>query len=214
VTDLTDSTGVTAKSYAYDAYGNIVDQTGTVDQPYTYTGREFDAETGLYYYRARYYDPTIGRFLQKDPIGYPGDIKFYRYVRNNPIRFRDPYGLFDMTGLGGVVNFWGEFFGAGTDFISNYADMRQSNWKGADKYFHCKANCEAVKRGPAGEELACILSDLREWWGQYVKGDPKSDSEADQVANRYGRTEGATTPRVPCSKICDPFRPPGFPAQY
>jgi len=72
VTDLTDSAGATAKSYSYDAYGNIVDQTGTLEQPYTYTGREFDSETGLYYYRARYYDPRIGRFIQKDPIGMRG----------------------------------------------------------------------------------------------------------------------------------------------
>jgi len=93
VTDLTDSTGATAKSYAYDAYGNIVDQTGTIEQPYTYTGREFDAESGLYYYRARYYDPATGRFLQKDPIGLRGGINLYRYVGGNPIRFRDPYGL-------------------------------------------------------------------------------------------------------------------------
>ena len=50
VTDLTDSSGATAKSYSYDAYGTLVEQTGTLDQPYTYTGREFDSETELYYY--------------------------------------------------------------------------------------------------------------------------------------------------------------------
>ena len=67
VTDLTDSTGAPAKSYSYDAYGTIMDQTGTVEQPYTYTGREFDSETELYYYRVRYYDSSTGRFLQQDP---------------------------------------------------------------------------------------------------------------------------------------------------
>jgi RHS repeat-associated protein len=94
VTDLTDSAGATAKSYAYDAYGTIVDQTGTVEQPYTYTGREFDAETGLYYYRARYYDPANGRFLQKDPLGFMGkDVNLYRYVHSNPANQTDPAGL-------------------------------------------------------------------------------------------------------------------------
>jgi RHS repeat-associated protein len=94
VTDLTDSAGATAKSYAYDAYGNLVDQTGTVDQPYTYTGREFDAETGLYHYRARYYDSQIGRFLQKDPMGFVGpEMNAYSYVTNNPTNFADPMGL-------------------------------------------------------------------------------------------------------------------------
>jgi RHS repeat-associated protein len=94
VTDLTDSAGATAKSYAYDAYGNILESPGTLEQPYTYTGREFDAESGLYYYRARYYDPTSGRFLQKDPIGLvSGDPNLYRYVFNRPLTLRDPSGF-------------------------------------------------------------------------------------------------------------------------
>jgi RHS repeat-associated protein len=94
VTDLTDSAGGTAKSYSYDAYGNLVDQTGTVEQPYTYTGRELDAETGLYYYRKRYYDATTGRFLQKDPIGFTsGDVNLYKYTKGNPANGTDPFGL-------------------------------------------------------------------------------------------------------------------------
>jgi len=68
VTELTDSTGTTVKAYAYDAWGNLIEQTGTVANPYTYTGREVDAESGLYHYRARYYDPTIGRFITEDPL--------------------------------------------------------------------------------------------------------------------------------------------------
>jgi RHS repeat-associated protein len=94
VTDLTDSAGATAKSYGYDAYGNILESPGTVDQPYTYTGRELDAESGLLYYRARYYDPTTGRFLQEDPIGFDGgDLNLYAYVGNNVANNRDPKGL-------------------------------------------------------------------------------------------------------------------------
>ena len=93
VTDLTDSVGATAKSYAYDAYGNILDSPGAVDQPYTYTGRELDQETGLYYYRARYYDAGTGRFLQKDPIGIQGGINLYRYANNSPLTVRDSTGL-------------------------------------------------------------------------------------------------------------------------
>ncbi|MBK8276652.1 MAG: RHS repeat-associated core domain-containing protein, partial [Nitrospira sp.] len=69
---------------------------GTVEQPYTYTGREFDSESGLYYYRARYYDPASGRFLQEDPMGVVGgDINLLRYVRNNPVNLLDPFGLVD-----------------------------------------------------------------------------------------------------------------------
>ena len=94
VTELTDSTGVVARAYAYDAYGGIADEVGTLANPYAYTGREFDAESGLYFYRARYYDAQAGRFLTEDPIGFAaGDVNLYRYVGNNPLNFIDPSGL-------------------------------------------------------------------------------------------------------------------------
>ena len=71
--------------------------TWPVPTPYgikAYTAREWDPETGLYYYRARYYDPKIGRFISEDPIGLQGgDVNFYAYVDNNPVRFLDPLGL-------------------------------------------------------------------------------------------------------------------------
>ena len=93
-TDLTDSTGATAKSYSDDAYGTIVDQTGTVEQAYMYTGRELDQETGLYYYRARYYDAMTGRFLQKDLPKFSGfDGNLYAYVVDNPAVRVDPFGF-------------------------------------------------------------------------------------------------------------------------
>jgi len=92
VTDLTDSTGATAKSYSYDAWGNQVETTGTIESPYTYTGREFDSDTGLYYYRARYYDARIGRFLGEDPLGLKDGANLYLYVGANPLKWRDPSG--------------------------------------------------------------------------------------------------------------------------
>ena len=95
VTELTDINGAVAKAYAYDAYGNILESPGTVEQPYTYTGREFDIETGLYYYRARYYDAGMGRFLQKDPLGLrSGEFTLYSYVLGNPTNLLDPLGLY------------------------------------------------------------------------------------------------------------------------
>ena len=75
----------------FDAWGNQIQASGTIPQ-YGYTGREPD-ETGLIFYRARYYDPQIGRFISRDPVGFGGGINQYAYVGNNPTNFTDPSGL-------------------------------------------------------------------------------------------------------------------------
>jgi RHS repeat-associated protein len=99
---MTDDTGDIAQTYVYDAFGRIVQKTGSIKNPYTYTGREWDEEAGLYYYRARYYDANTGRFIQEDPISFAGgDMNLYVYVGNNPVNFSDHFGLMstqDFTG--------------------------------------------------------------------------------------------------------------------
>ncbi len=100
VTELTDSSGAVTRTIVYDSYGQIAQDTGGVDQPFAYTGRELDAESGLYFYRARYYDSAAGRFLSEDPIGFgAGDGNLYRYVLNNPVNLLDPDGLFHEEAL-------------------------------------------------------------------------------------------------------------------
>jgi len=64
-----------------------------VDNRFMFTGREYDSETGLYYYRARYYSLKLGRFLQTDPIRYRGGLNLYTYCGNNPLHWVDPLGL-------------------------------------------------------------------------------------------------------------------------
>jgi RHS repeat-associated protein len=94
ITSLTDGVGQLAASYVYDSFGKLTASTGTITNPFQYTGREFDSETGLYYYRTRYYDPGVGRFLTEDPAGFlSGSIDFYAYVENSPVSFNDPNGL-------------------------------------------------------------------------------------------------------------------------
>lgn len=97
VTALTSATGVVTQ-YNYDAYGQT-QTTDTIGNPFRYTGREQDAED-LYYYRARYYDPTVQRFISEDPIAFSAsDVNFYRYVFNNPLNLNDPSGLIVETAI-------------------------------------------------------------------------------------------------------------------
>jgi hypothetical protein len=103
---------------------------------------------------------------------------------------------------------------ATSHFIDNYQNMRDANTIGADKYFHCKANCEASQIGGVGEGIAETISNGREWVDMNIKGDPPEASQADQQANHYGRDGGKNTPSKPCGEVCQPFRPNGLDPQY
>jgi RHS repeat-associated protein len=92
-TSLTSESGSLAQTYTFDSFGKLTASTGSVTNPFRYTGREFDSETGLYYDRARYYDPTSGHFISEDPVGFHAGIDFYNYVGNDPAQWIDPYGL-------------------------------------------------------------------------------------------------------------------------
>ena len=92
VVALTNSSGNTVEVYDYSVYGQVGASDASHPNRFMFTGREFDKETGLYYYRARYYKPEIGRFLQVDPMGYEAGMNLYRYCRNNPWNMSDPLG--------------------------------------------------------------------------------------------------------------------------
>ena len=98
---ITDSNGAVVERYQYNAYGetsifaaNGLDPltTSQIGNSYGFTGRRLDSETGFYYYRARYYAPQRGRFIQRDPLGYQDGMGVYAYVGNNPVNFIDPMG--------------------------------------------------------------------------------------------------------------------------
>jgi RHS repeat-associated protein len=100
VTSLTNSAGAAAQTYTYDSFGNIVATTGSLTNSFRYTGREFDTETSLYYYRARYMDPSAAHFLSEDPIGLGGNsLNFYEYAYNSPANWIDPSGM-QQLGIG------------------------------------------------------------------------------------------------------------------
>jgi RHS repeat-associated protein len=99
VDTLTDADGNVVESRTYDSFGNLLSSTANSQLPtpnfrYGYTGRELDLESGLDYYRARYYDSAVGRFISVDPMGFgAGDTNLYRYVGNNSTNNTDPSGM-------------------------------------------------------------------------------------------------------------------------
>jgi len=91
---ITDSTAQIVNSYCYSPYG-LVGAQETIPNSFTYVGRfgVMADGNGLYFMRARYYDPEVGRFINKDPIGYAGGMNLYGYVGGNPVNWTDPWGL-------------------------------------------------------------------------------------------------------------------------
>jgi len=89
---LTDDQANPTTTYSYSPFGETAAQGESTTNPVQYTGREND-QTGMYYYRARYYVPRLGRFVASDPIGLEGGLNTYAYVLNNPLRWKDPRGL-------------------------------------------------------------------------------------------------------------------------
>jgi RHS repeat-associated protein len=99
VTSLTASNGTVTQSYTYDSFGNLTNSSGSLTNYFGYTARDFDTETGLFYYRTRYYDSSSGRFLSEDSLRFAGGMDFYAYVRNEPSLFRDPFGMCPSNGI-------------------------------------------------------------------------------------------------------------------
>jgi RHS repeat-associated protein len=91
VSSLSTAAGSLTNTYSYDSFGNATASTGSISNPFRYTGREFDSEAGIYQYRARYYDPSVGRFMSEDPVWY-GTFNLYNYVGGNPVNYTDPSG--------------------------------------------------------------------------------------------------------------------------
>jgi RHS repeat-associated protein len=108
---VTNDKGKVVERYEYTVYGEVT-ITGpagkgkrnhsTIGNRFMFTGREYDSETGLHYYRARYYSPEMGRFLQRDPIGYSDGMNLYEYVHSNPLKYYDPFGAATKQPMGKV----------------------------------------------------------------------------------------------------------------
>ena len=130
------SSGATAVTYTYDAWGRLIGKDGTSSDyasiyeynPLTYRGYIYDSETGFYYLQSRYYDPTIGRFLNADEAQYVNGASLFSFCQNNPINNNDNYGYFGTpiqwicAAIGSVA---GWFFG---DYVARSIGLFDGKW--------------------------------------------------------------------------------------
>jgi RHS repeat-associated protein len=209
ITKMTDSAGAVVHTRQYDAWGNL--EQGADLPGYAFTGREWDPETGLYYYRARYYDSKVGRFISEDPIGFLGGNNFYGYVTNNPINIIDPRGLMGpggwiaagvaaVVGIGELIcvkrvqrelTLWGNPFKSS---VGGFPQMSPSD--PSDRLAHCVAECLITQRCLGGRVSAAFAG-----WMQ----DPPWASDRDlddRRAGGQGRRLGSMCPKQNCYDAC------------
>jgi len=149
VRQLTNSVGQVTDSYEYDAFGNSFTKQGTTPNNYLYRGEQYDSDLGLYYLRARYYNPATGRFLSRDPLDgkakVPATLHKYLYAGG------DPFNKIDPTGKGMVEDAFQRTEGVIIDVFSNEILGEE-----IDKILLCQAFDLLMEAGPPDVEFP--------WW--------------------------------------------------
>ncbi|MCC6598473.1 MAG: peptidoglycan-binding protein [Alphaproteobacteria bacterium] len=158
-----------------------------------------DTETGLSPYGDRQLFQAVKSFQKDNGLKVDGVIN-----PDGPTQKEIKKKLWDTPQVAGAFK----------DFVKNYNDMREDRTRDGDKYFHCKANYEATQRGWAGKIIAQKLSNAREVYGQYIKGDPESDKKADQKANVYGRDAALSGQYHSAREACAIYRVKGINEKY
>jgi len=150
---VTDATGTAVTEYTYDSFGSVSATNPAFANPFQFTGRDNAGLAGLYYYRARYYHPTLQRFISEDPLGFfGGDTNLYAYVLNSPPGYIDPLGLVTRPVPGAVRERFGTPRGQdihkGVDYISSQGTCVVASDSGRV----IKVN-DAVAGGRGGNEI-------------------------------------------------------------
>ena len=123
---LTNASGAVTDSYSYDAFGQLTSSSGTTVNSFLYTGEQNDVASGLYYLRARYYNPSAGRFISMDPyrgtLNAPATQHRYAYTQNNPVNATDPTGLYTRQEGSDIHKLLGQYY------IGLYGDYFVDVW--------------------------------------------------------------------------------------
>jgi len=183
---LTDATGAAVQQYSYDAYGNS-SSVPAASNPYQFTGREND-DNGLYYMRARYYSPAMGRFISEDPTGLTGGINSYAYVGSSPTLGRDPSGKNPLlfAAIGGGVDL-------AIQLAQNGGDISCVDWGKVGA-----AALIGAAGGFVGEIGAFIFEDFTAGLAIDASGEPinvfwSGSDAARDVAAEWAEANGGTT---------------------
>jgi RHS repeat-associated protein len=189
---ITDSSQNIVNKYAYTPFGEIGNEQETFAQPFKYVGQYgvMSESNGLYYMRARYYDPTLGRFISEDPAGFRGgDVNLYVYVGNNPVLLIDPSGLCSQS-------FFQKFE---TNYNSTLNGLYGEDLEWADSLGLWGASALAVEIGMSSvqsltDALATEQIANGKIAGSFVQGDLFSKLQAADIgANTAARTTALRT---------------------
>ncbi|GBF74333.1 hypothetical protein PA598K_02671 [Paenibacillus sp. 598K] len=180
VIQIIDTSGSIVNKYRYDEWGNVLQRDEGIENSFLYAGQQYDKETGLYYLRARYYDPAVGRFLNEDTyegqITNPLSMNLYTYVENNPINWIDPSGHAKASDNAHL-----------TGLVQGYTDKWNRAQQNINTINHTVKTCSTVTLCQNAQTMLPLIDYYKGLQKEYEMG-------ADAVRTSYYKLHGMAIP--------------------